>query len=124
MSFFPQLALQQPGDGVGKPSHRGDAGHGRAVDPAGGGECALAGAQTGAYGLPFAGGAGAGISIHPMGFLVCSANGVRLLSANCASPMERMVEMIPQALEGLKSLSEEEAREDRKLAHVKAAYEE
>ena len=91
---------------------------------AGGGEYALTGAQTGAYGLPFAGGAGAGISIHPMGFLVCSANGVRLLSANCASPMERMVEMIPQALEGLKNLGEEEEKEEKKQACVKAAYEE
>ena len=91
---------------------------------AGGGEYALTGAQTGAYGLPFAGGAGAGISIHPMGFLVCSANGVRLLSANCASPMERMVEMIPQALEGLRNLGEEEEKEEKKQARVKAAYEE
>ena len=91
---------------------------------AGGGEYALTGAQMGAYGLPFAGGAGAGISIHPMGFLVCSANGVRLLSANCASPMERMVEMIPQALEGLRNLGEEEEKEEKKQARVKAAYEE
>ena len=90
---------------------------------AGGGEYALSGMQTGAYGLPFAGGAGAGISISPMGFLVCSANGVRLLSANCASPMERMVEMIPQALEGLKSWGEEE-EPDKKHSRVKAAYEE
>ena len=89
---------------------------------AGGGEYALAGA----YGLPFAGGAGAGISIHPMGFLVCSANGVRLLSANCASPMERMVEMIPQALEGLRNRGEEEEKEkeEKKQARGKAAYEE
>ena len=48
---------------------------------AGGGEYAVSGAQAGAYGLPFAGGAGAGVSIHPMGFLVCGRNGVRLLSA-------------------------------------------
>ena len=47
---------------------------------AGGGEYAVSGAQAGAYGLPFAGGAGAGVSIHPMGFLVCGRNGVRLLS--------------------------------------------
>ena len=51
---------------------------------AGGGEYAVSGAQAGAYGLPFAGGAGAGVSIHPMGFLVCGRNGVRLLSAGIA----------------------------------------
>ena len=70
---------------------------------------------------PFAGGAGAGVSVHPMGFLVCSASGVRLLSASCASPMERIVEMIPQALESLKALGDEgEAQAPR----VHAAYQE
>ncbi len=74
--------------------------------------------------MPFAGGAGAGVSVHPMGFLVCSANGVRLLSANCASPMERIVEMIPQALEGLKALGEDEEEETRPARQVRAAYQE
>lgn len=73
--------------------------------------------------LPFAGGAGAGVSVHPMGFLVCSANGVRLLSANCASPMERIVEMIPQALEGLRAMGEDE-EEDTRKPRVRAAYQE
>ena len=74
---------------------------------AGGGEylCSTMRPQT--EEMPFAGGAGAGVSVHPMGFLVCSQSGVRLLSANCASPMERIVEMIPQALEGLKAMGEE-----------------
>ena len=71
--------------------------------------------------LPFAGGAGAGVSVHPMGFLVCSQSGVRLLSASCASPMERIVEMIPQALEGLRAMGEEEPRT---CARVSAAYQE
>ena len=65
---------------------------------AGGGEYAVSGAQAGAYGLPFAGGAGAGVSIHPMGFLVCGKNGVRLLSAGSASPMERVAELIRRRL--------------------------
>ena len=74
--------------------------------------------------MPFAGGAGAGVSVHPMGFLVCSQNGVRLLSANCASPMERIVEMIPQALEGLKAMGEEEDTQRRPSQQVRAAYQE
>lgn len=78
---------------------------------AGGGEYAVSGAQTGAYGMPFAGGAGAGVSIHPMGFLVCGRNGVRLLSAGSASPMERVAELIPQALESIKKMDEDEERE-------------
>ena len=74
--------------------------------------------------MPFAGGAGAGVSVHPMGFLVCSQNGVRLLSANCTSPMERIVEMIPQALEGLKAMGEEEDTQRKPSQQVRAAYQE
>lgn len=73
--------------------------------------------------MPFAGGAGAGVSVHPMGFLVCSQSGVRLLSASCASPMERIVEMIPQALEGLRAMSAEEEPKRRPVS-VQAAYQE
>ena len=89
---------------------------------AGGGEYAVSGAQVGAYGLPFAGGAGAGVSIHPMGFLVCGRNGVRLLSAGSASPMERVAELIPQALENWKRLGDEQ--ENVKPSPVRAAYQE
>ena len=89
---------------------------------AGGGEylCGTMRPQT--EEMPFAGGAGAGVSVHPMGFLVCSQNGVRLLSANCTSPMERIVEMIPQALEGLKAMGEEEDTQRKPSQQVRAAY--
>lgn len=88
---------------------------------AGGGEYAggLQSPQPGE--LPFAGGAGAGVSVHPMGFLVCSAGGVRLLSASCASPMERLVEMIPQALEEIRGMGEEEQARPQP-PRVSAAY--
>ena len=89
---------------------------------AGGGEYAVSGAQTGAYGMPFAGGAGAGVSIHPMGFLVCGRNGVRLLRAGSASPMERVAELIPQVLESIKKMDEDEERE--RPPQVQAAYRE
>jgi len=89
---------------------------------AGGGEYAGSAGQQ--ENLPFAGGAGAGVSVHPMGFLVCSQSGVRLLSASCASPMERIVEMIPQALEGLKAMGEEDEEAPRAHKHVRAAYQE
>lgn len=58
-----------------------------------------------------------------MGFLVCSANGVRMLSAGCASPMERIAELIPQALEGLRAMGEEDEKQ-RPAARVRAAYQE
>jgi len=91
---------------------------------AGGGEYACSGMRAQDEELPFAGGAGAGVSVHPMGFLVCSANGVRMLSAGCASPMERIVEMIPQALEGLRAMGEEEEPRRSHAARVHAAYQE
>lgn len=89
---------------------------------AGGGEYAGGMMQPTPDNMPFAGGAGAGVSVQPMGFLVCSQTGVRLLSANCASPMERIVEMIPQALEGLKAMGEHEEDEPKK-PKVSAVYE-
>ena len=91
---------------------------------AGGGEYAGGVPPMQAGSLPFAGGAGAGVTVHPMGFLVCSQSGVRLLSASCASPMERIVEMIPQALEGLKAMGEEKDEERRPSQQVRAAYQE
>ena len=87
---------------------------------AGGGEYGCPQAQQE---MPFAGGAGAGVSVHPVGFLVCSANGVRLLSASCSSPLERIVEMIPQALEGLRAMDGEDG-EERRPPRVQAAYQE
>ena len=88
---------------------------------AGGGE--YAGGYTGAQqSMPFAGGAGAGVSVQPVGFLVCSKSGVRLLSAGSASPLERIAEMIPQALEGFGRADEEKEPDSR--SRVKAAYQE
>lgn len=91
---------------------------------AGGGEYAGGVAQPMPDGMPFGGGAGAGVSVQPMGFLVCSANGVRLLSASCASPMERIVEMIPQALDSLKAMEEQEGAARQPKPRVDAAYQE
>ena len=89
---------------------------------AGGGEYSGGVAAPGPDGLPFAGGAGAGVSVQPVGFLVCTANGVRLLSASCASPMERVVEMIPQALESLRAMEEREEEDKPRRPRVSAAY--
>lgn len=91
---------------------------------AGGGEYAGGIAQPQADGLPFAGGSGAGVSVNPMGFLVCSQSGVRLLSASCATPIERIVEMIPQALDGIRAVAQESAEDTDKKPRVRAAYQE
>lgn len=87
---------------------------------AGGGE--YRGEMQQAADMPFAGGSGAGVSVKPVGFLVCSQNGVRLLSTEGQSPIERIVELIPQALEGISAMGEKE----RQIAapRVQAAYQE
>lgn len=67
---------------------------------------------------------GAGVTVHPMGFLVCSQSGVRLLSASCASPMERIVEMIPQAIDGIRAMGQETGEDTVQKPQVRAAYQE
>ena len=90
---------------------------------AGGGEYGPVQSTASRADMPFAGGAGAGVSVHPMGFLVCSQSGVRMLGAGCASPFERLVEMLPQALEGMKAMGEQDESGGRN-ARVSAAYQE
>lgn len=48
--------------------------------------------------LPFAGGTGAGVSVHPLGFIVSSGGQVRMLPAEQDSPVERAIELAPQIL--------------------------
>lgn len=92
---------------------------------AGGGEYAGGLSQPSSDNLPFAGGAGAGVSVHPMGFLVCTPTSVRLLRANCSSPMERIVEMLPQALDGILAIGQNGDHGDERISpRVSAAYQE
>ena len=51
---------------------------------------------------PFAGGSGAGVSVQPLGFLVTGHDGVRLLPAQGIQPIDRLIELIPQALNEIK----------------------
>lgn len=53
---------------------------------------------------PFAGGAGAGVTIQPVGFLVCGDSHVRLLPAQTKSTADRMIDLIPGVLEELKNV--------------------
>ncbi len=52
--------------------------------------------------LPFAGGAGAGVSVTPVGFLVVSSDQVRLLPAQPYAPLDRIIELAPQILNDCK----------------------
>ncbi|NLO84048.1 MAG: sporulation protein YtfJ [Clostridiales bacterium] len=71
---------------------------------AGGGEYAAEDSKNKAAtteGFPFAGGTGAGVSVQPVGFLVVGDGAVKMLPAQSNSPMERIVELLPQLIEDL-----------------------
>lgn len=66
---------------------------------AGGGEYDKASAEN-----PFAGGAGAGVSLQPVGFLVLSEEGVHMLPAQNTLPFEHAIAMMPKLISDVKSL--------------------
>lgn len=52
----------------------------------------------------FGGGSGAGVSVRPVGFLVCSAeHGVRFLCVDGHSVYDRLLDLVPQAMEKLEA---------------------
>ena len=53
---------------------------------------------------PFAGGTGAGVTVQPLGFLVTGPDQTRLLPAQCAQPLDRLLEMIPQLVADAKKM--------------------
>ena len=54
---------------------------------------------------PFAGGAGAGVTVQPLGFLVTGPDAVRLLPSQCYQPIDRVIELIPQVVAELKKMN-------------------
>ena len=50
---------------------------------------------------PFAGGTGAGVTVQPLGFLVTNKDQTRLLPAQCYQPVDRLIELITQAIHAL-----------------------
>lgn len=51
------------------------------------------------YRLPFGGGAGAGVSLNPVAFLVIQNDKVKLLNVNNANSLDKLLEYIPDLLE-------------------------
>lgn len=52
--------------------------------------------------FPFAGGTGAGVTVQPLGFLVTGPDSVRVLPAQCFQPLDRLMELVPQAVADIK----------------------
>ncbi|AAK80018.1 sporulation protein YtfJ [Clostridium acetobutylicum] len=60
---------------------------------------------------PFGGGAGAGVSLKPIAFLVIKDDSVRLLPLNAENTYEKVVDMIPQLIEMCKGFSHKSKKE-------------
>lgn len=49
--------------------------------------------------MPFAGGAGAGVSVQPVAFMVVGKEHIKLIPANSSGMIERIIEMSPQIID-------------------------
>ena len=54
--------------------------------------------------MPFAGGTGAGVTVHPMGFLYLKEDQVRLLPAQHYAPIDHIIEMVPQVISDVRRM--------------------
>ena len=71
---------------------------------AGGGDYETANENSGAV-HPFGGGSGAGVSVKPVGFLVCSpTNGIRFLPVDAAVIYDRVLDLVPQLVNKLQEI--------------------
>jgi sporulation protein YtfJ len=52
---------------------------------------------------PFGGGSGAGVSVHPVGFLVQRGDTVRMLSVDGGDMLTRLMDLAPQVVDRLQS---------------------
>ena len=63
--------------------------------------------------IPFAGGAGAGVTVSPLGFLVSSGEQIRLVPAQYCQSIDRLIELIPQAMAELRGALKGDRREKK-----------
>ncbi len=73
--------------------------------------------------MPFAGGSGAGVSVQPVGFLVVGNGSVKMLPAQPVTMADRMVELLPQVVEDVRSIfrNGEDGRES-KYQHISGGH--
>ncbi len=64
------------------------------------------GHATEGHSLPFGGGAGGGVSIAPMGFLIVGQHGVKLLSAEPGNQLyDRLIDLAPSLVDRLEAFT-------------------
>ena len=90
---------------------------------AGGGDYETAVENIGAV-HPFGGGSGAGVSVKPVGFLVCSpTNGIRFLSVDASVIYDRILDLVPQLVNKIQEIfggREDEMDELAQMAETQA----
>ena len=64
--------------------------------------------------LPFGGGSGAGVNISPMAFLVVKDGMVKLLTMDSTGPIDKLVELIPEAMDKVEGVVKNIGRNDKK----------
>ena len=81
------------------------------------------------YKLPFGGGAGAGVSINPVAFLVVQEGSVKLMPVDHDSCLDKILDYVPDLMQKLnemfnKSIQEKEARTKKIISEMKNRYNE
>ena len=77
------------------------------------------------YKLPFGGGAGAGISIHPVAFLVVEGNNVKLMSVDHDSCIDKLLDYVPDLMQKMndmfnKNLKQKEVRTNKIINEMRS----
>ena len=81
------------------------------------------------YKLPFGGGAGAGVSINPVAFLVVQEGSVKLMPVDHDSCLDKILDYVPDLMQKLnemfnKSIQEKDARTKKIISEMKNRYNE
>lgn len=64
--------------------------------------------------LPFGGGSGAGVNISPMAFLVVKDGMVKLLTMDSTGPIDKLVELIPEAMDKVEDVVKNMGKNNKK----------
>ena len=77
------------------------------------------------YKLPFGGGAGAGVSIHPVAFLVVQDNNVKLMSVDHDSCIDKLLEYVPDLMQKMndmfsKNIQQKEQRTNKIISEMRS----
>lgn len=77
------------------------------------------------YKLPFGGGAGAGISIHPVAFLVVEGSNVKLMSVDHESCIDKLLDYVPDLIQKMndmfnKNLKQKEVRTNKIINEMRS----